>query len=144
MSVLLAIIMWWWHCIWKVEVCSNRCRVSITLSSRNLEYLAESFASLVERGVGVVAVSPVASHDPGWHADAIDELTAQVAEILDVSIEHYRRTGEVPFSPFKAGEPRDPPLPSSCRSTHPPGRLPQKHSPLARQFNSRKRHRSNR
>jgi sulfatase maturation enzyme AslB (radical SAM superfamily) len=87
----------------------DRCRVSITLSSSNLGHLAESFAYLVERGVGLVAVSPLVTHDPGWHADAIDELTAQVANILDLSIEHHRRAGEVPFAPFKPAEPREPP-----------------------------------
>jgi sulfatase maturation enzyme AslB (radical SAM superfamily) len=91
------------------EFLRERCRVSITLSSHNLGHLADSFAYLVGRGVGVVAVSPLVTHDPGWRADAIDELTAQVAEILDVSIEHHRRTGEVPFAPFKTGRPRDPP-----------------------------------
>jgi sulfatase maturation enzyme AslB (radical SAM superfamily) len=87
----------------------DRCRVSITLSSRNLGHLAESFASLVGCGVGVIAVSPLVTHDPGWHAESIDELTAQVAEILDVSIEHHRRTGEVPFAPFRPAEAREPP-----------------------------------
>ena len=91
------------------EFLRDRCTAAVTLSSSNLEHLAESFAFLVGHGVGVVAVSPLVPHDPGWHADAIDELTAQVAEILDVSIDHHRRTGAVPFAPFRPAEPREPP-----------------------------------
>jgi radical SAM protein with 4Fe4S-binding SPASM domain len=86
----------------------DRCSVAITLSSRNLEYLAESFADLVDRGVGEIVVTALATHDPGWHADTIETLADQIEEILSVSIEHFRRTGEVPFAPFKPAEPGDP------------------------------------
>jgi sulfatase maturation enzyme AslB (radical SAM superfamily) len=86
----------------------DRCSVAITLSSRNLEYLAESFADLVERGVGEIVVSALVTHDPGWRPDTLDSLAGQIAEILRVSIEHFRRTGEVPFAPFKPAEATDP------------------------------------
>jgi len=96
---------------------SDHCRVAITLSSRNLEHLAESFAKLVDRGVGEIVVSALVTHDPGWRPGTIEVLAAQIEEILNASIEHFRRTGEVPFAPFRSGEPGDPPAdgpPTMC------------------------------
>ena len=87
----------------------DHCTVAITLSSRNLEHLAESFGYLVDRGVGEIVVSALVTHDPGWCPNTIEELAAQTEEILRVSIEHFRRTGEVPFAPFRPAEPGDPP-----------------------------------
>ena len=95
----------------------DHCSVAITLSSRNLEHLAESFGYLVDRGVGEVVVSALVTHDFGWRPETIEELAAQIEEILSVSIEHFRRTGEVPFAPFRSGEPGDPPAdgpPTMC------------------------------
>jgi sulfatase maturation enzyme AslB (radical SAM superfamily) len=95
----------------------EHCRVAITLSSRNLDHLAESFANLVDRGVGEIVVSALVTHDSGWHPETIEELAAQIEEILNLSIEHFRRTGEVPFAPFRSGEPGDPPAdgpPTMC------------------------------
>ncbi len=95
----------------------DRCSAAITLSSRNLEHLAESFADLVDRGVGEIVVSALVTHDSGWRPSTIEALAAQIERILRVSIEHHRRTGEVPFAPFKPAEPSDPPPagpPSMC------------------------------
>ena len=95
----------------------EHCRVAITLSSRNLDHLAESFTNLVDRGVGEIVVSALVTHDPGWRPETIEELAAQIEEILNLSIEHFRRTGEVPFAPFRSGEPGDPPAdgpPTMC------------------------------
>jgi sulfatase maturation enzyme AslB (radical SAM superfamily) len=85
----------------------DHCRVAITLSSRNLEHLTESFADLVDRGVGEIVVSALVTHDSGWRQSTIEALADQIAEILRVSIEHFRRTGEVPFAPFKQVEAGD-------------------------------------
>jgi sulfatase maturation enzyme AslB (radical SAM superfamily) len=91
------------------EFLRDRCAAVVTLSSRNLEHLAESFAFLVERGVGEIIVSALVTHDPGWREDTIETLADQFAGILRVSIEHHRRTGAVPFASFRHAEPREPP-----------------------------------
>ena len=82
----------------------DRCSVAITVSSRNLVHLAESFASLVERGVGEIAPAPVVTHDPGWHPGTLELLADQLEEISRLSIEHFRATGEVRFAPFQKNE----------------------------------------
>ena len=89
----------------------DRCSVAITLSSKNLEHLAESFAFLVEHGVGKIVVSPLVTHDPGWRPNTLEALAAQIEEILRVSIAHFRRTGEVPYAAFRQAEAGDPPPP---------------------------------
>jgi hypothetical protein len=102
----------------------DRCSVAITLSSRNLEHLAESFGYLVDRGVGEIVVSALVTHDSGWRPSTIEALADQIDGILDVSIEHFKRTGEVPFAPFKPAEPADLPTngpPAMCTAA---GRRP--------------------
>jgi uncharacterized protein len=83
--------------------------IAVTLSSRNLAHLADSFAYLLDLGVGTIVVSPLATHDPGWRPDYIQELAAQIEGICRLSIDHSRRTGEVPFAPFKPAEEGDSP-----------------------------------
>jgi sulfatase maturation enzyme AslB (radical SAM superfamily) len=89
------------------EFLRERCTAAVTLSSRNLAHLADSAAYLVERGVGTIVVSALATHDPGWHPEMIEELAGQMDAICQLSIEHARRTGDVPFAPFKPAEEGD-------------------------------------
>jgi radical SAM protein with 4Fe4S-binding SPASM domain len=95
----------------------DRCTVAITMSSKNLEYLAESYAHLVDLGVGEVVVSAVITHDQDWRPDTIETLADQVEGILKHSIEYFRQSGDVPFAPFKPGTPVDEPTngpPTMC------------------------------
>jgi sulfatase maturation enzyme AslB (radical SAM superfamily) len=80
---------------------SEHCSFAITLSSRNVAYLAQSFAYFLDRGARNVAISPLVTHDPGWQQDLIDTLVEQVAAVLQMSEQHYRHTGKVPFVPFQ-------------------------------------------
>lgn len=94
------------------------CSISITLSSENVSFLAKSFAYFLDRGVREVAVSPLVTHDPGWHPDLIDVLVEEVATVLSISLEHYGRTGEIPFVPFRTtngDSPADTGPPAMCR-----------------------------
>jgi len=107
-----------------VELCESderffteSCSISITLSSGNVSFLAKSFAYFLDRGVREVAVSPLVTHDPGWHPDLIDVLVEEVATILSISLKHHEQTGEIPFVPFRAdngGEPADAGPPAMC------------------------------
>lgn len=90
------------------EFLRDRCSVSITLGSHNVDHLAESFDYFLETGVGEVAVSPLITHDAGWRPDDITVLADQVLAILASSLEIHRRTGEVPFSPFRLEPDPDP------------------------------------
>jgi radical SAM protein with 4Fe4S-binding SPASM domain len=66
-----------------------------------LAYLAESFAYLLDRGVGTIAVAPLVTHDPAWRPATLEQLVDQIAEIHRLSLERARDTGKVPFLPFK-------------------------------------------
>ena len=83
------------------EFLRERCSVSITLGSHSVEHLAESFDYFLATGVGEVAVSPLVTHDPGWRPDDIAALADQVLAILKRSVDLFRTSGEVPFSPFR-------------------------------------------
>jgi sulfatase maturation enzyme AslB (radical SAM superfamily) len=98
------------------------CRAAITLSSRNVGFLAESFDELVRRGVGEVAVSALVTHDPGWRPAHIDVLTDQMASVVATSLEHLKRTGDVAFTPFRPTEANGRPqrdTPSLCSAVNP-------------------------
>jgi sulfatase maturation enzyme AslB (radical SAM superfamily) len=80
---------------------NENCSFAITLSSRNVAYLAESFAYFLDRGARKVAISPLVTHDPGWRPDLIDVLIEQAAAVVQKSEQHYRQSGETPFVPFQ-------------------------------------------
>jgi len=96
---------------------TESCSISITLSSGNISYLAKSFAYFLDRGVREVAVSPLVTHDAGWRPELIDVLVEEVAAVLSFSLEHFGRTGEIPFVPFRTdddGEPAEAGPPAMC------------------------------
>ena len=86
------------------EYLRDRCQVAMTLNSQNVEYLAESFAYLLDRGVQKVALSALVTHDPGWHSGLIEVLADQMAAVLTISLERLERSGEIPFLPFRPAE----------------------------------------
>ena len=72
--------------------------VRVTLDSCNLPYLAASIRHLLRRGVRRISIDPVFTHDPGWGSDSAEELQSQIRSVYHQSIEHYRKTREVPVS----------------------------------------------
>jgi sulfatase maturation enzyme AslB (radical SAM superfamily) len=93
--------------------------VKATLTSRNVPFLSASFRYFVSRGVRDVEFVPVIPDDAGWTAQVARELDRQLAEVVDLSIEEFRRSGEVPFRPFRSGAtdlPTDGATPCGCGS----------------------------
>ena len=80
---------------------STRLGVKVTLTSRNVRYLASSFRYFLSRGVRDVDVVPVFSDDGGWTARSARELNRQLAEVTSLSIDKFRRSGAIPFRPFR-------------------------------------------
>ncbi len=78
--------------------------VHLTLTGANLTSLARSIEYLVDKGVRTLSVGPRFTHDPDWQPDDIVELDRQLSRILERSLEHHLRTGEVPLSLFRARE----------------------------------------
>jgi sulfatase maturation enzyme AslB (radical SAM superfamily) len=70
--------------------------VGVTLSAAAIPGLAASIRYLVGKGVARIGIGPRLTWDPDWSARSRDDLKAQVDEILELSVEHWRRTGEVP------------------------------------------------
>jgi len=91
------------------EFFRDRCSASVTMSSRNLPYLADSFAYLLGSGVGRITVTAVVTHDQGWRFTMIDQLVEQIAAVYRMSAEHLEHSGQVPFVPFRP-EQADPSL----------------------------------
>lgn len=78
----------------------TRVGVKITLTSRNVRYLADSFRYFLSRRVRDVDVVPVFS-DSGWNAWSARCLNRQLGEIKKLSVEEFHRTGNTPFRPFR-------------------------------------------
>ncbi len=75
--------------------------IAMTLSSANLDHLAASVRYLIGRGVSSVEMSPLVTHDTGWSGASRERLDAQLGEAYIACREHLRRTGEMPFLPFR-------------------------------------------
>jgi sulfatase maturation enzyme AslB (radical SAM superfamily) len=82
----------------------TRLAVKVTLTSRNVPFLASSIRYFLSRGVRDVDVLPVVTHDPGWNVQARDELDQQLAAVVRASIAEYRLSGDVPFRPIRNRE----------------------------------------
>ena len=77
--------------------------IQMTLPADTVSGLAESVRYHVERGVSVVSVEPLATHDPGWTAGTRRRLECQVQEIVAHSLAHYEHTGRVPVAFLREG-----------------------------------------
>lgn len=88
----------------------KRLAVKVTLTSRNVPFLAASFRYFLSRGIRDVDIYPVLPDDAAWSARSRRELGRQLAEIVELSAQEFRRSGEVPFRAFRgaaAGPPAD-------------------------------------
>ena len=98
--------------------------VKMTLTSRNLQFLAASVRYLLGKGIRDIEVAPLVTHDPGWDSAATEELDRQLAEVAEVSAGDPVGTGHVAFAAFRGA-----PVPAS-RPT-PPVRMCGLGSPTA-------------
>lgn len=79
----------------------GRFAVKVTLTSRNVPFLSASFGYFLSRGVRQVDIYPVLPDDTGWGEPSRRELNRQLAEVVRLSVEEFRRSNEVPFSAFR-------------------------------------------
>jgi sulfatase maturation enzyme AslB (radical SAM superfamily) len=80
---------------------ARRLSVAMTLLPETIPHLADSVEYFIRKGVKEISVGPAITHQPGWRDELMEELGRQYARILQVSLRHYRRTGEVPFKLFR-------------------------------------------
>lgn len=76
-------------------------KVALTLISSTIPHLARSIRYFLRKGVQDISISPAVTHDGGWKVDSIVDLERQISRVFRYSVEHYRRTGEVPFEVFR-------------------------------------------
>jgi sulfatase maturation enzyme AslB (radical SAM superfamily) len=78
------------------EELGHRVTAAVTVVAATIPYLAESVRYLVGTGVGKIAIGPRLTWDPDWTQGSRDELERQVAGVVELSAEHWRRTRLVP------------------------------------------------
>ncbi|MGE5347511.1 MAG: radical SAM protein [Acidithiobacillales bacterium] len=81
----------------------RRVAVKATLTSRNVPFLAASFRYFLSRGLRDVELVPVLPDEPGWNRRSSLDLDRQLGDVVKVSFEEFRRSGEIPFRPFRRG-----------------------------------------
>ena len=70
--------------------------LSTTLAATAIHGLAASIRYFIGKGVARIGIGPRLTWDPEWSCHSRDDLQEQVDEIVELSVDHWRRTGEVP------------------------------------------------
>ena len=71
--------------------------ISVTVPPSAVRFLADSVYYLLGKGVQEIDLTPVMTPYPGWDDACLLELEAQFERVLGTSLEHLKRTGEVPL-----------------------------------------------
>jgi len=71
--------------------------ISVTVSPPAVRFLADSVDYLLGKGVQEIDLTPVMTPFPGWDESGRSELEAQFERVLQTSLEHLEKTGEVPL-----------------------------------------------
>ncbi|MFH1688789.1 MAG: radical SAM protein [Candidatus Eisenbacteria bacterium] len=71
--------------------------ISVTVSPRAVPFLGDSVDYLLGKGVGEIDLTPVMTPSSGWDEDCHRELESQFDRILESSLKHLERTGDVPL-----------------------------------------------
>jgi sulfatase maturation enzyme AslB (radical SAM superfamily) len=74
----------------------RRVQIGMTLMAATIPTLADSIRYLLGKGVTAISVVPRTTWDPDWTAASRDLLRQQVEQVLEISLDHWRRTGLVP------------------------------------------------
>lgn len=79
------------------DLFEHRLRVCMTLVPATIPYFAQSVRYMVEKGIRSIAVSPSIIAHPEWFLSQMRELDRQFAQVYKESLNHLRKTGEVPL-----------------------------------------------
>ncbi len=74
-------------------------RIAITITPETIEFLPDSIAYFLEKGVPHIAVAPV-NYAPQWQVDDIAKLDRMMKVVFDLCVKHFRRTGQMPLALF--------------------------------------------
>lgn len=76
---------------------------TLTLLPKTIPHLSDSARYLVGKGIQKIEINPAVNMDAQWRDDRFAELDAAFAELYDLTVDHYQRTGEIPLSLFERG-----------------------------------------
>jgi sulfatase maturation enzyme AslB (radical SAM superfamily) len=71
--------------------------VTTVLLPETLSLFADSVAYLIGKGLTGISVTPTIGPAPSWRKERIAELEAQCRRVFDLSLDHWRRTREIPL-----------------------------------------------
>lgn len=86
---------------------ADRITVSATVLPTTVGHLADSVEYFLDKGVEAIQFSPGAMDTSSWRLEQIDELEEQFERIFDMTLRHYRRTGQIAVECLRSSaEPR--------------------------------------
>lgn len=108
------------------EFFRRKVSVSMTLTAAGVPHLARSVRYFLRKGVREIRVGPVITPDPAWTPELRLELAEQFRTVSQDCLRDFRRTGEVPFVPFRRTAAAEPGRPRGDGSARRPsdGRQP--------------------
>jgi sulfatase maturation enzyme AslB (radical SAM superfamily) len=87
------------------DYCRRHLRVSMTVLPETLPHLADSFAYFLAKRVPRIAIAPVFAPGTRGASARFAEFETQFDRILRLSLDHHRKTGEVPLAALRPAAP---------------------------------------
>jgi len=83
--------------------------VASIVSPETVQHMSDSSAYFLRAGFRSVAFSPVFTDSTSWSDEGWKGLNEQFSRMCRLSVDHYRKTGEIPVSLFGGGGAHGPP-----------------------------------
>ena len=80
--------------------------ISITLIPPAIPFLADSIRYLLDKDCRRIAIAPPITSHPAWNDGCVEELDRQFSRLRDISLDHYRRTNQIPVLLFRGEKAR--------------------------------------
>jgi uncharacterized protein len=82
---------------------TRKIRVSLTLLSKTVAWLADSVDYFLGKGVQTILISPGFTAQPDWSVEQIEDLDRAFERVFHACLRHFHLTGEVPLAVFQKG-----------------------------------------
>jgi sulfatase maturation enzyme AslB (radical SAM superfamily) len=91
---------------------TRQLKIASTVLPETVQWLGDSVEYFLHKGVGNLSLAPQITGSADWKPHRITELENAFDRVFRVSLEHYRRTGQVPLECFRKTEDSDGQTPS--------------------------------
>lgn len=81
----------------------ERVVATMVMLPATLPALGRSVRHLIDRGVGTIRMGPRMTPDPDWGPDSPELLRTAVDDVLELSLDYWRETGETPVEFLRPG-----------------------------------------